>query len=94
MLLRSLPSTTRALQPSVAPLRTSRRTLVTTAAQGDRPRTALITGGNTGIGYITARELAAKGFHVVLACRNEDKARAAQAKIRCMHAYHNAKLSN
>lgn len=54
-----------------------------TSADGTTPKTALITGGNTGIGFIAARELARKGFYVVLACRNEDKARAAQAKIKC-----------
>ncbi len=33
-------------------------------------RIALITGANTGIGRITAIELANEGFHVVLACRS------------------------
>ena len=33
-------------------------------------RIALITGANTGIGRITAIDLAKKGFHVVLACRS------------------------
>jgi NAD(P)-dependent dehydrogenase (short-subunit alcohol dehydrogenase family) len=40
-------------------------------------RTAVITGANTGLGYETARALAAKGAHVVLAVRNTDKGRAA-----------------
>ena len=33
----------------------------------------LITGGNSGIGLVAARELAAKGCELVLACRDSDK---------------------
>jgi NAD(P)-dependent dehydrogenase (short-subunit alcohol dehydrogenase family) len=44
-------------------------------------RTAIVTGANTGIGRETARMLALKGAHVVLACRNADKGRAALAQI-------------
>lgn len=40
-------------------------------------RVAVVTGANTGIGKETARELLARGAHVVFACRSEDKARAA-----------------
>ncbi len=36
-------------------------------------RTAVITGANTGLGYETAKALADKGAHVVLAVRNTDK---------------------
>lgn len=36
-------------------------------------RTAVITGANGGLGLVTARELAAKGAHVVLAVRNPKK---------------------
>jgi NAD(P)-dependent dehydrogenase (short-subunit alcohol dehydrogenase family) len=40
-------------------------------------RTAVITGANTGLGYETARALAGRGAHVVLAVRNVDKGKAA-----------------
>jgi NAD(P)-dependent dehydrogenase (short-subunit alcohol dehydrogenase family) len=44
--------------------------------------TAIVTGGNSGIGYITALDLARKGARVVLACRSLPKAEAAAQKIR------------
>ena len=44
-------------------------------------RTAVVTGANTGIGYETARALAKKGAHVVLACRNEEKGEDAARRI-------------
>ncbi|EKX38341.1 hypothetical protein GUITHDRAFT_77282 [Guillardia theta CCMP2712] len=37
------------------------------------PRYAIITGANTGIGYEMSRILAAKGWHVILACRNRQR---------------------
>lgn len=36
-------------------------------------RTALVTGANTGIGRVTAHELARAGFRVILACRSASK---------------------
>jgi NAD(P)-dependent dehydrogenase (short-subunit alcohol dehydrogenase family) len=38
-------------------------------------RFAVVTGANTGIGRVTAERLAARGAHVVLACRSEEKTR-------------------
>jgi len=40
-------------------------------------RVALVTGANRGIGLETARQLARRGFHVVVASRDEGKAKAA-----------------
>lgn len=45
-------------------------------------RTALVTGANGGLGLETARALAAKGAHVIMAARNLQKAVAAEAEIR------------
>jgi len=44
-------------------------------------RIALVTGANSGIGYETARALAGHGAHVVLACRNGEKASRAVARL-------------
>jgi NAD(P)-dependent dehydrogenase (short-subunit alcohol dehydrogenase family) len=45
-------------------------------------KVALITGANSGIGFEAARGLARAGAHVVLACRDLDKAHAAEARLR------------
>jgi NAD(P)-dependent dehydrogenase (short-subunit alcohol dehydrogenase family) len=42
---------------------------------------AIVTGANTGIGFETARVLALRGAHVIMACRDADKAEAALKRI-------------
>ena len=51
-----------------------------------RGRTAVVTGANGGLGLETARQLAAKGAHVVMAVRNQEKAAAAVEEIRASRA--------
>ncbi|NAS23576.1 SDR family NAD(P)-dependent oxidoreductase [Herbidospora sp. NEAU-GS84] len=50
-----------------------------------RGRVAVITGGNTGIGFETAKVLAARGASVVLAVRDADKGKQAAAEITAAH---------
>jgi NAD(P)-dependent dehydrogenase (short-subunit alcohol dehydrogenase family) len=44
-------------------------------------RVALVTGANSGIGYATAGALAEHGAHVIMACRDDEKARRARDKL-------------
>ena len=40
-----------------------------------------MTGGNAGIGFATAQQLARRGAHVVIACRDPERAQAAVQRI-------------
>jgi NAD(P)-dependent dehydrogenase (short-subunit alcohol dehydrogenase family) len=44
-------------------------------------RVAVVTGANSGLGYVTSRELARQGARVVLACRDEVRGREAVARL-------------
>lgn len=49
-------------------------------------RVAVVTGANSGLGLATARALAHRGGHVILAVRDEEKGRRAAAGITAGHA--------
>jgi len=51
------------------------------SAASNAPRTALVTGANRGLGRETARQLAARGFHVIVTARDPAAARAAAAAL-------------
>jgi NAD(P)-dependent dehydrogenase (short-subunit alcohol dehydrogenase family) len=55
--------------------------MTTISMQG---KVCLVTGSSSGIGKVTARELASMGATVVMICRNRAKGEAAQAEIKAM----------
>ena len=48
-------------------------------------KTALITGANSGLGYYTAKALAEKNAHVVIACRSLEKANQTIKKLKSLN---------
>lgn len=59
------------------------RANATASNQPQDGTTCLITGANTGIGLQTALATARSGYSTVLACRDQAKAEAAKATIKC-----------
>lgn len=55
-------------------------------------KTCIVTGGNAGIGYMTALGLAQRGARVILVCRNASKGEAACAAIRKTSDNHDVHL--
>ena len=49
-------------------------------------KVALVTGGNAGIGYETAKALSVMGAHTIIACRSSERAQAV-SKIIILHAW-------
>jgi NAD(P)-dependent dehydrogenase (short-subunit alcohol dehydrogenase family) len=45
-------------------------------------KTAVVTGANSGLGYQTARQLAAHGAHVIMACRDPERGKQALDRLR------------
>ncbi|GHO55711.1 hypothetical protein KSB_41860 [Ktedonobacter robiniae] len=55
---------------------------MTTNNNSMQGKVCLVTGSSSGIGKVTARELAKMGATVVMVCRNRAKGEAAQAEIK------------
>ncbi|QIO06095.1 SDR family NAD(P)-dependent oxidoreductase [Acinetobacter shaoyimingii] len=55
-------------------------------------KTIVITGANTGIGFATAKKCVQSGHHVILACRNLEKAKQAKQQLDTLAQQHQAKV--
>ncbi|HNL85309.1 MAG TPA: SDR family NAD(P)-dependent oxidoreductase [Chitinophagales bacterium] len=55
-------------------------------------KTVVVTGANSGIGRVTAQEIAKMGAQVVMVCRNKDKAKAVQDDINALTGINNCDL--
>ena len=49
-------------------------------------KVVVVTGGNAGIGYETAKTLASMGAHTIIACRSEEKALAVSLFVPLYHS--------
>ena len=58
----------------------------------NQERVAMITGGNSGIGFATVQKLAAQGYTVILASRNQDASKEAIERIHAVTP--NAKIES
>lgn len=63
------------------------------APRGLQGKTAIVTGGNAGVGYATAEALLAAGSDVVLACRSLERARDAATRLAAAAAARAARLN-
>ncbi|KAF9570865.1 hypothetical protein EC968_001304 [Mortierella alpina] len=74
----------RSKQPELA-LQSQKRRLLwiqeAKATQGDRPRVAIVTGGNAGLGLETTKALVEAGYRTIIACRSVKKGQEAVAQI-------------
>ena len=51
-------------------------------------KTVIVTGGNTGIGYETAKVISFMGAHTIIACRSENRATQVQMKCKGFFLYY------